>query len=125
MRGSLILTTALMGSLFLSGCAFNTVSNTTIKKEHQSKMLLPPPPAPKKVKRDDEGEEKKIKKIVKETGVPRYGPNIYKTVGEGPCGSDGCAKTKYDITQDRATDFPVSYRPKRETIVRDVVLVEE
>lgn len=124
MRGSLILTTALMGSLFLSGCAFNTVSNTTIKKENKSKMVIPPPPAPKKKITKVES-EKRIKKIVKESGVPQYGPNIYKTVGEGPCGSNGCSKTRYDITQDGATDFPVSYRPKRETIVKDIVLVEE
>ncbi len=114
MRKSLILTTTLVSSLFLSGCAFNTVSNTTIKKETKTNVAPPMPIAPKK-----------IKKIVNDTGVPQYGPNIYKTVSSAPCGGNGCSRTKYDVTQDGITDYPVSYRPKRETIVKDTVLIEE
>ncbi len=124
MRGSFILTTLLAGSLFFTGCAFNTVSNTTIKKE--TKKSITPMAMPKKApKRIVKQSKKKIKKIVKDSGVPQYGPNIYRSAGRGPCGSNGCAKTKYDITQDGTTDYPISYRPKRETIIKDIVLVQE
>ena len=124
MKGSFILATALASSLFFTGCAFNTVSNTTIKKENK-KSIIPmamPRQAPKTLVKQT---KKKIKKIVKDSGVPQYGPNIYRSASRGPCGSNGCAKTKYDITQDGTTDYPVSYRPKRETIVKDIVLVQE
>ena len=124
MRGSFILATALASSLFFTGCAFNTVSNTTIKKENK-KSIMPmamPRQAPKALVKQT---KKKIKKIVKDSGVPQYGPNIYRSASRGPCGSNGCSKTKYDITQDGTTDYPVSYRPRRETIVKDIVLVQE
>ena len=124
MRGSFILTTALASSIFFTGCAFNTVSNTTIKKE--TKKSITPMAMPKKApKRIVKQSKKKIKKIVKDSGVPQYGPNIYRSASRGPCGANGCAKTKYDITQDGTTDYPVSYRPKRETIIKDIVLIQE
>ena len=124
MRGSFILATTLASSLFFTGCAFNTVSNTTIKKENKKSIMPMVMSKPKPIIKAREV-KKKIKKIVKDSGVPQYGPNIYRTVSKNPCGIDGCAKTRYDITQDGITDYPVSYRPKRVPIIKDIVLFQE
>ena len=122
MKRSFVLATILTGSLLLTGCAFNTVSNTTIKK-NSSKSVTPPPP-PQAVMEKEEP-RKKIKKIVKDSGVPQYGPNIYKSSAGPSCNGAGCIKPKYDITQTKCLDFPITYRAKREIIQKDTVLFEE
>jgi hypothetical protein len=119
MKKSFILSTILVGSIFLTGCAFNTVSNTTIKK-NSTKSITPPPPVIEK-----EETKKKIKKIVKKTGVPQYGPNIYKSASGPSCNGGQCIKSQYDITQTKCLDFPITYRAKREVIQKDTVLFEE
>ena len=122
MKKSFVLSTILASSLLLTGCAFNTVSNTTIKK-NSSKSITPPPPQAVAKK---QAPRKKIKKIVKKTGVPQYGPNIYKSAaGPSSCNGAGCIKPKYDITQTKCLDFPITYRAKRELIKKDIVLFEE
>lgn len=105
----------------MSGCALNTVNTTTIKKEAGLKQpaVIPAPPAmvvPVK---------KKIKKIETTTGVPQRGPNIYKSASGSACSGANCVVPKYDVTQDKCTDFPVSYRAKRDVIQKDIVLVKE
>ena len=122
MKKSFVLATILSSSLLLTGCAFNTVSNTTIKKSRTTAVTPPPPPVPQK----EEAPKKKIKKIVKKMDVPQYGPNIYKSAASGPaCNGPYCVKPKYDITQTQCLDFPITYRAKREVIEKDVVLMEE
>lgn len=122
MKKSFVLATILSSSLLLTGCAFNTVSNTTIKKSRTSSVTPPPPPAPT----TKEAPKKKIKKIVKKMNVPQYGPNIYKSASTGPqCNGAHCIKPKYDITQTQCLDFPITYRAKREIIEKDVVLMED
>ena len=122
MKKSFVLSTILASSLLLTGCAFNTVSNTTIKK-NSVKSITPPPP---KAVAKKQAPRKRIKKIVKKTGIPQYGPNIYKSsAGPSSCNGAGCIKTKYDITQTKCLDFPITYRAKRELIKKDIVLFEE
>lgn len=116
MRGSLFLASIIAGSVLMSGCALNTVNTTTIKKEDK-RSDMPPPPPPMM--------PKKIKKIETTTGVPQHGPNIYKSAAGSACSGANCVTPKYDVTQDKCTDFPVSYRAKREIIQKDIVLVQE
>jgi hypothetical protein len=106
----------------LAGCGSTTVNTTTIEKSDSQRPMLPPPPPPEMVA---PMKKAKIKKIETSTGVPQYGPNIYKSASGGACSGASCVTPQYDVTQDKCTDFPVSYRAKRQIIEKDIVLVKE
>ncbi len=91
--------TILASSIFLSGCSFNTVSTTTIKKNSTTTAPQMPIQEPIEVKK----EEKEL-----------HAPNIYKSSAIGSvCEGKECFQSKYDITQTHCLDFPVTYRALR------------
>jgi|GEM_PF-3309576 len=124
MKKAHIVSIALASSLMLTGCATTTVNTTNIEKKEARKGMLPPPPPPS-MQQPIVKKKVKIKKIETSTGVPQYGPNIYKSASGSACSGANCVTPKYDVTQDKCTDFPVSYRAKREVIQKDIVLVKE
>lgn len=71
---------------------------------------------------DDEPTYKRVE--TSDTFV-QNGPNIYKN-GEkkNPCPNNSCVPM-YDVTQDKCTDYPVSYRAKRQLVEKDVVIIKE